>query len=195
MKGMPTILVSILLITTAACSYPVKDGGDGVYYAESPPIYTYVDGYFGFPYYGPYSWVWYHPVWYSPYNCNHYSWYRSRNHWNEPFDGPAAGVAYNKSPRPNNRHVYNSRQKSKEFRTILPVEVGQMTISSGTRSSSSKAQAYRSASAKSRMASKSSKPAYSSSSRSSATPRPSTTARSSTPVKQSTPRHVSTNDQ
>lgn len=195
MKRLYTILLSILLAATAACSYPIKDGGDGVYYAESPPIYTYVDGYFGFPYYGPYSWVWYHPVWYSPYNCNHYSWYRPRNHWSEPFDGPAGGVAYNKASRPDKRHVYNSRKKSKEYKAILPVDVRQMTISSGTRSSSSKSHSYRSAKAKSRKTSKSSKPAYSRSSSSSAAHRSSPSSRSSTPVRSSTPRHVSENDQ
>lgn len=195
MKRLYTILLSILLAASVACSYPIKDAGDGVYYASSPPIYTYVDGYFGFPYYGPYSWAWYHPVWYSPYNCNHYSWYRSRNRWSEPFDGPAGGVAYNTAPRPDKLHVYNSRQKTKEFRAILPVDVGQMTISSGARSSSSKAQVYRSARAKSRTASKSSKSAYSRSSSSSTAYRPSTPSRSSTPVRSSTPRSVSTNDQ
>lgn len=195
MKRLPAILSCILFAGIAGCSYPIKDAGDGVYYASSPPIYTYVDGYFGFPYYGPYSWAWYHPVWYSPYNCNHYSWYRSRSYWSEPFDGPAGGVAYNKNSRSDKRFVYNSRQKSKEFRAILPVDLGQMTISSGPGAFSTKSKAYRTASAKSRTASKSSKSTYSRSSSASAVNRPSIPARSSNPARQTTNRSVSVREQ
>lgn len=195
MKRLPTILVSVLLAASVACSYPIKDAGDGVYYASSPPIYTYVNGYFGFPYYGPYSWAWYHPVWYSPYNCNHYSWYRSRNRWSEPFDGPAGVVAYKKDPVPDKRYAYGSRKKSTKTRVILPVDVQQMTFISETGSTRSKSQAYRSASAKSRAASKSSKSAYSSSSRTSAVSRPSTPSRSSSPARQPTRGSVTTKEQ
>lgn len=80
----------------AACSYPyaVRDGGDGVYYAESPPAYTYVDGYFGFPYYGPYSWSWYYPLWYTPLAGPHYSWYRPTYYWGDPFNGFGGRYAY-----------------------------------------------------------------------------------------------------
>ena len=73
MKRAAYILILFLLSSCTSYNYVVKDGGDGVYYAESPPVYTYVDGYFGFPYFGPYSGYWYNPIWYSPLLGPHYS--------------------------------------------------------------------------------------------------------------------------
>ncbi|MEE4294461.1 MAG: hypothetical protein V2I79_10900 [Xanthomonadales bacterium] len=65
----------LLILVFSACSGPtLRDGGDGVYYASSPPAYVYVDSYVGFRYFGPYAWSWYHPVWYSPLAGGHYYW-------------------------------------------------------------------------------------------------------------------------
>lgn len=65
----------VLMLILSACSGPtLRDGGDGVYYASSPPAYVYVDSYVGFRYFGPYAWSWYHPVWYSPLAGGHYYW-------------------------------------------------------------------------------------------------------------------------
>lgn len=72
---MKRLLVTFLFLSLGACSsYSVRDAGDGVYYAESPPSYVYVDGWVGFGYAGPYAWSWYHPVWYSPLAGGHYYW-------------------------------------------------------------------------------------------------------------------------
>lgn len=92
----------MLAVFLAGCTtypYEVKDGGDGVYYAASPPVYRYVDTYFGFPYYGPYSWSWYYPIWHAPIAGPHYSWYRPHCYWCHPFTGPNARVAQSYVPR------------------------------------------------------------------------------------------------
>ncbi|MEE4218733.1 MAG: hypothetical protein V2I48_14050 [Xanthomonadales bacterium] len=195
MKRLPSILMSILAAAIAGCSYPIKDAGDGVYYASSPPIYTYVDGYFGFPYYGPYSWSWYHPTWYAPIYCDHYSWYRPRYHWGGPFDGPATGVARTYTPSQVTRFTHGDLDSPRQIRPILPVDLRQATIEPGSYRSGSKNQAFRTPAQKSRAAARSSKPAYSRSSRASPAYRASTPSRSPTPVRSSTPRSVSGNEQ
>lgn len=93
-KPIVAILSSLLLAACSGYPYAVRDGGDGVYYAESPPVYTYVDGYFGFPYYGPYDWSWYYPLWYAPLTGPHYSWYRPPYYWSQPFYGVGDRYAY-----------------------------------------------------------------------------------------------------
>lgn len=59
----------------AGCStYEIKDAGDGVYYAESPPVYTYVDSY-GWPFwYSNFYYTSYRPCRYSPYMTNYCHW-------------------------------------------------------------------------------------------------------------------------
>jgi hypothetical protein len=94
MKPIVAIFAGLLLAACSGYPYAVRDGGDGVYFAESPPVYTYVDGYFGFPYYGPYAWSWYYPLWYAPLAGPHYSWYRPPYHWSHPFHGMADRYAY-----------------------------------------------------------------------------------------------------
>lgn len=94
MKRITAMLAGLLLAACSGYPYAVRDGGDGVYYAESPPVYTYVDGYFGFPYYGPYAWSWYYPLWYAPLTGPHYSWYRPPYHWGDPFYGAGDRYAY-----------------------------------------------------------------------------------------------------
>lgn len=195
MKRLASILLCILAAAIAGCSYPIKDAGDGVYYASSPPIYTYVDGYFGFPYYGPYSWSWYHPTWYAPIYCDHYSWYRPRYHWGGPFDGPATGVVRNNTPSKSTGFTYGDIGSPKQIRPILPVDLRQATIEPGLSMYGSKNQAYRTPAQKSRSAAKSSKPAYSTSSRASAAFRPSTPSRSANPARQTTSRSVSVKEQ
>lgn len=88
-------------IVSGCMTYPyeVKDGGDGVYYAESAPVYTYVNMPFGFPYYGPYAWSWYYPVWHPPYAGSHYSWYRPYHPWSHPFSGVDSRIVQNRMPR------------------------------------------------------------------------------------------------
>jgi hypothetical protein len=94
MKPIFAMLAGLLLAACSGYPYAVRDGGDGVYYAESPPVYTYVDGYFGFPYYGPYAWSWYYPLWYAPLAGPHYSWYRPPYYWSHPFHGVGDYYAY-----------------------------------------------------------------------------------------------------
>lgn len=71
----PAVLVFIFL--TACSTYEVKDAGDGVYYAESPPEYTYVDGYvFGRSF-------WHSSYYYSPFwsSCWHTPYAGYYCHW------------------------------------------------------------------------------------------------------------------
>jgi hypothetical protein len=72
-------LIIIIALSLAACSgypYKVKDAGDGVYYAESPPEYTWVDGYWWPRYGGPYLYPYYGSHWISPVWSHHGYGYR-----------------------------------------------------------------------------------------------------------------------
>ena len=42
-KQVLAILAGALLAGCASLNYPLEDAGDGVYYAESPPDYVYVN--------------------------------------------------------------------------------------------------------------------------------------------------------
>lgn len=74
---MNRILAIIILTLLAACStYEVKDAGDGVYYAESPPEYSYVYSY-GLPsWYSGFYYPYYSSCWYAPYISPYCGWYR-----------------------------------------------------------------------------------------------------------------------
>lgn len=183
MKPLLTILSCLLISACATYSYPVKDGGDGVYYAESPPIYTYVDGYFGFPYYGPYSWTWYHPVWYSPYWSNHYSWYRPYQVCGLPYYVPSATFAGQPTPRKGKKSkVTNPGITAPPMTPILPVDLGQMAIAPSRYAS--KNPTFSSAGMKSRYAGKS---AYSAKYGSKAAYRPSASSRATASPRYSRP--------
>ncbi len=71
------VLAAIVAALCSACALPVRDAGDGVYYAESPPDYVYAD-------YGPFSWSfysWMGPMYpYPPYA----SWYTYGSRWFHP---------------------------------------------------------------------------------------------------------------
>ena len=61
MKRIAALALATLL-AGCAYTYPVKEAGDGVYYAESPPEYTYIDSYFYDPFLYPYWYAtFYHP--------------------------------------------------------------------------------------------------------------------------------------
>ena len=161
MKRILPILLCLLVTACAGYNYPVKDGGDGVYYAESPPIYTYVDGYFGFPYYGPYSWTWYHPVWYSPYWSNHYSWYRPHQICGLPYFVPSASFAGHATQRKGKKaKIMNPAVTAPPMTPILPVGLEQMALSPASSRYSSKNPTLYSARMKSRYSAKSGKSAY-----------------------------------
>lgn len=68
MKKVFITAVAVGLITGCASQFiPVKDGGEGVYYAESPPQHIYVHSY-GWPYYyGFYGYPYYYPWWLNAY--------------------------------------------------------------------------------------------------------------------------------
>ena len=203
MKLICTILVSTLL-TACSYSYPIKEGGDGVYYAESPPVYTYVDGFFGFPYYGPYSWTWYHPVWYSPLYSHHYSWFRRTPYYGVPYYMPS--YAYTGSHEPRKKKKGKTKAPvptTPGLQPLLPVDLQQVTISPSPYAAASKNPTFSSASARSRYAAKYGRSAYSAKygsmnpSRSASSYRPSASSRSmpstrssATSGRSTTSRHV-----
>ena len=207
MKLMLPILLCLLVSACTGYNYPVKDGGDGVYYAESPPIYTYVDGYFGFPYYGPYLWTWYHPVWYSPYWSNHYSWYRPYQICGLPYYVPSATFAGHAAPRPGKRaKVTDPAVSAPPATPILPIDLGQMALSPMNSRYSGKNPTFFSAGTKSRYAVKSGRSAYaakygtqsgyrtSASSRASSSPRSMRPSSRSQSIRQAPSRMVTTDD-
>ena len=105
MKRLLGLLSLALLTACAGYSYPVQDGGDGVYYAASPPNVTYVKV--------PYSPARFYamPYWtyYSPYFYPHYfsiatapsiePYYRSSNYWarNRPYYLPPSSRSLNEA--------------------------------------------------------------------------------------------------
>ncbi len=161
---MRTLLLILSALALAACSgypYAVKDGGDGVYYAESPPTYTYVNGFFGFPYHGPYSWAWYYPVWYSPLYGPHYSWYRPYYHWSDPFPVYSGRyTAYHPPPVGAQQKKRKNRSSAPGIYPVLPADLRPVTVGPTMPRYSLKSAAYGSPTIKSRMAAKSSKPTY-----------------------------------
>lgn len=76
-KHKAIVLAALVAALCSACALPVRDAGDGVYYAESPPDYVYAD-------YGPFSWSfysWMGPMYpYPPYA----SWYTYGSRWFHP---------------------------------------------------------------------------------------------------------------
>ena len=179
MKPILSMLFCLFVSACSGYSYPVKDGGDGVYYAESPPIYTYVDGYFGFPYYGPYSWTWYHPVWYSPYWSNHYSWYRPYQVCGLPYYLPTASFAGSAEPRKGRKAKVNNPSITAPLMTpILPIDLEQMVLSPATSRYSGKNPTFYSAGMKSRYSAKSGQSAYDSKYGTQSAYRPSVSSRS-----------------
>lgn len=76
-KRKAIVLAALVAALCSACALPVRDAGDGVYYAESPPDYVYAD-------YGPFSWSfysWMGPMYpYPPYS----SWYTQGSRWFHP---------------------------------------------------------------------------------------------------------------
>lgn len=83
MKRIPAILILSLL--TACSTYEVKDAGDGVYYAESPPEYRYVYS-SGWPFWHS---AYYYPVysscWYAPYISRSCYWWGTPNFYYSVF--------------------------------------------------------------------------------------------------------------
>ncbi len=93
--------MSLALVSACASyNYPVYDAGDGVYYASSPPTYTFVDPYPGFSYYSPYFYPYYFSVWYSPWYRHHYGWYSPPHHRCPPYRMPHAAHYAGVSPDP-----------------------------------------------------------------------------------------------
>lgn len=100
MKRICTYLALLLLAGCAYHPYNMKFGGDTVTDVRAPTTYTYVVSSLGFPYYGPYSSGWYYPVWYSPVQGPHYSWYCPDCAWTDPLYRPVGGmVSYDKPAR------------------------------------------------------------------------------------------------
>lgn len=93
MKWFTTI---IILALVAGCStYDVKDAGDGVYYAESPPEYTYVDSYRWPSWYGGfYYYPFYSSCMYAPYLNHMCGWrgapYQQYSYYRPPYHGDFA---------------------------------------------------------------------------------------------------------
>lgn len=124
-KPLIALLGALLLAGCATWNYPVEDAGEGVYYADSPPDYVYVD--YGFSWGSMYPWIGppylYPMTFYSPYyypgslwyrqpfgmygywSMNHYGWHRPPplTPYRPPTHGPAQenrGVVTPVRPRP-----------------------------------------------------------------------------------------------
>ena len=121
MKGIPALLIITLL--TACANYQVKDAGDGVYYAESPPEYTYVNAY-GF------GWTNWYGSFYSPFHttCWHTGYVSRYCHWQ---GSPYTSYAYHAPPYYGDfavRHKYpvaaTGGQKDERKRVVMPITPG-----------------------------------------------------------------------
>jgi len=93
MKRIAALLLTALL-TGCAYTYPVVDAGDGVYYAESPPDYTWVD--VGWRYYDPFMSPWWYASYYDPY----YLWRHDRYRYPYPVQVPYRPPPVVRSGRP-----------------------------------------------------------------------------------------------
>jgi hypothetical protein len=80
-KTLFAILCVILLAGCGSYGYPVKEAGDRVYYAASPPEYIYVNDYRSFSYFSPYFYPHYFSLWYSPLIDYSYVWQASPRYW------------------------------------------------------------------------------------------------------------------
>jgi hypothetical protein len=166
MKALLLIVSALLLSACSGYPYTVKDGGDGVYYAESPPTYTYVDGFYGFPYYGPYRWSWYYPVWYAPLPGPHYSWYRPYHYWCHPFQGVPVRYAVHEPAAATLPTQAKQQPPAPGLYPVLPTDLRSATVGPNLPRYSLKSSRYSNPTVKSRMAAKWSKPTYGTSSRS-----------------------------
>lgn len=103
MKRIYSILPLLLLAGCFSQPYNMKFGGNSVSAVKSSGTYTYVGDSFGFPYYGPYSWSWYDPVWYSPVSGPHYSWHCPGCLWSDPANRPGEGPGGYSVPVPSGK--------------------------------------------------------------------------------------------
>lgn len=93
MKRIAALLLAALL-AGCAYTYPVVDAGDGIYYAESPPDYTWVD--VGWGYYDPFMYPW----WYTSYYYPYYPWHHDRHRHPYPAQVPYRQPSVVRSERP-----------------------------------------------------------------------------------------------
>ena len=154
MKRLSAILVLLILAGCATSTYqPWPNRGESYY--RSLQAYTYIDGYYGFPYFGPYAGYWYHPVWYSPMMGNHYSWHRPYYCWGSPYLHPALRTADRErgkkpdSQSPIRRPLYPE--------PILPIDLEQVVIGPDASRAAFKLQGYGSSGMKRRPMSKATK--------------------------------------
>lgn len=149
MKIVLSILLTVL-ITGCASSYSgfsIRDSGDKVYRGSSSTSFVYMNGYYGFPYYGPYAWRWYYPYWYSPLDGPHYSWYRPYGNWGGPCLHCSAGYAHSKVSEPS--PVGSSKSRPGAI-PVLPVDLKQMAVPNSMLKPGMKHHAYRTPQMKSR---------------------------------------------
>lgn len=151
MKRIYVFLPFILLAGCVSQPYNMKFGGNNVSAVKSSSSYTYVGDSFGFPYYGPYSWSWYHPVWFSPVSGPHYSWHCPGCVWSDPAYRPGSGPGNYKVPPPGGKRFAGPPvDYRRDVRPLPPVGLGDAVVQSQKRMTYGKPMAYRSADMKRR---------------------------------------------
>jgi hypothetical protein len=145
MKRLFAFLPIILLAGCASQPYNMKFGGNNVSAVKSSSAYTYVGDSFGFPYYGPYSWSWYDPVWYSPISGPHYRWHCPGCVWSDPAYRPGSGPGSHHAPPPRGkRYAGPAADYRRDERPLTPVRLEDVVVQSPKRMTYGKPMAYRS---------------------------------------------------
>ena len=126
------ILLAVILLMAACSSNPnvMRFDGKGGHYAYSPRVYSYLD-FFGYPYYGPYSMAWYHPVWYSPVSGYHYRWRCSGYYWGRCYDPYSYWSGYYSRPIAWRAGSSRDDGPARASRPIPPVDLSQIVIEAG----------------------------------------------------------------
>lgn len=146
MKRLCAIFPLVLLAGCFSQPYNMKFGGDSVHYVNSRPVYSYFGSSYGFPYYGPYNWDWYYPVWYSPVPGPHYSWYCPGGIWSDPFYRPVGGLAYHGIPRQNKeRPTPTPVTTDPDVRPIRPMDLRHAVVEPRRPAVYGKSMSYRAA--------------------------------------------------
>lgn len=152
MKILLSILFTVLITgcVSSNSGFAIRDSGDKVYRGSSPTSFVYMNGYYGFPYYGPYAWRWYYPYWYSPLNGPHYSWYRPHGFWGAPCIECSQGYIPPDIKQPGTIGPAQPRPAV----PILPVDLREMAVRNRAPKSSLNQHAYRTPQMKARSAAK-----------------------------------------
>ena len=161
MKRIYSILPLLLLAGCVSQPYNMKFGGNSVSAMTSSGTYTYVGDSFGFPYYGPYSWSWYDPVWYSPVSGPHYSWHCPGCLWSDPTNRPGNPGGYGVPVPSGKRSALPPIDYRLDKRPMPPVQLSDAVVQTQKRTTyGNSMMAYRAPTMKTRASYQTSKPGY-----------------------------------